>query len=80
MLMRLLISGRRRQDDGVAIARHVCLQACRDWYPLIMHLHRFFLAVARIAVNHDPGYGTAPDPVWSVGAPGKKGSAAGSRL
>ena len=82
MLMRLLISGRRRQDDGFAIARHVCLHACRDCYPLIMHLHRFFIVVARIAVNHDPACGTAPNPtVWSVGAPAKKKiSAARSRL
>ena len=40
-------------------ARRICLQACHTWYPLIMHLHRYFIAVARIAVNHDPGYGTA---------------------
>ena len=37
--------GRRRQDDGVATARRVCLQACRDWYPLIMHLHRCFIGM-----------------------------------
>ena len=36
-------------------------------------LHRYFIAVARIAVNHDPGHGTAPDPtVWCTGAPAKK--------
>ena len=64
--------GRRRQGDGIATARRVCLQACHDWYPLVMHLHLFFVAVARIAVNHDPGCGTAPDPVCSVWAPAKK--------
>ena len=33
----------------------------------------FFIVVARIAVNHDPACGTAPNPtVWSVGAPTKK--------
>ena len=37
------VIGRRRQDDGVATAGRVCLQACRDWYPLVMHLHRFSL-------------------------------------
>ena len=33
----------------------------------------FFIAVAGVAVNHELGTGTAPDPVvWSVGAPAKK--------
>ena len=33
----------------------------------------FYSAVARVAVNHELGTGTAPDPVvWSVGAPAKK--------
>ena len=32
-------------------------------------LHRFFIAIARAAVNHDGLGGTAPDPlVWSAGA------------
>ena len=65
--------GRRRQTERVTTARRICVNACHFWYPLIMDLHRYFIAVARIAVNHDPGNGTAPDPtVWCIGAPAKK--------
>ena len=65
--------GRRRQSDRVSKARRTCVQACHFWYPLMLELHCYFIAVARIAVNHDPGTGTAPDPtVWCVGAPAKK--------
>ena len=65
--------GRRRQAERVSAARRSCVNACHCWYPLIMDLHRYFIAVARIAVNHDPGHGTAPDPtVWCVGAPAKR--------
>ena len=65
--------GRRRQNDRVSTARRICIQACHFWYPLLMDLHRYLKAVARIAVNHDPGHGTAPDPtVWCTGAPAKK--------
>ena len=42
VLMRLRISGSRRQDDGFAIARLVCLHACRDCYPSVMHLTLLF--------------------------------------
>ena len=65
--------GRRRQSDSVSSARRICINACHFWYPLVMDLHRYFIAVARIAVNLDPGHGTAPDPtVWCTGAPAKK--------
>ena len=65
--------GRRRQTERVSTARRICVNACHYWYPLIMDLHRYFIAVAGIAVNHDPGHGTAPDPaVWCIGAPAKK--------
>ena len=73
--------GRRRQNDRVSTARRICVQACRYWYPLIMDLHRYFIAVARIVVNHDPGHGTAPDPtVWCTGAPCQKGQIEGGCL
>ena len=42
---------------------------CSRWYPVVCHLHRFFVAIARAVVNHDGGSGTAPDPlVWSAGS------------
>ena len=61
--------GQRRRLDEVATARRICTQACHRWYPLVLHLRRILIAAARIGVNHDPGSGTAPDPVvLSVGA------------
>ena len=46
---------------------------CGRWYPVILDLHRFFIAVSRAVVNHDGLGGTAPDPlVWSAGALGKR--------
>ena len=42
---------------------------CGRWYPVILDLHRFFIAISRTVVNHDCHGGTAPDPfVWSAGA------------
>ena len=39
------------------------------WYPVILDLHRLFIAISRAVVNHDGLGGTAPDPlVWSAGA------------
>ena len=38
------------------------------WYPIMLQLHRFMIAVARVTVNHDGEGGTAPDPlVWDQG-------------
>ena len=46
-----------------------CLGVCNRWYPVLLDLHRFFIAISRAVVNHDGGIGTAPDPlVWSAGA------------
>ena len=65
--------GRRRQTERVSTARRICVNACHHWYPLIMDLHRYFIAIARTEVNHDPGHGTVPDPtVWCTGPPAKK--------
>ena len=39
------------------------------WYPVVRHLHRFFIAIARVVVNLDDGRGSAPDPlVWCAGS------------
>ena len=41
---------------------------CGRWYPVILDLHLFFIAISRAVVNHDGVAGTALDPmVWSVG-------------
>ena len=55
--------GRRRVDPVIIDARRVC----RCWCPIILDLHRFFIAISRAVVNHDNREGTAPDPlVWSA--------------
>ena len=55
----MLVIDARRNLSGV----------CSRWYPVVLALHRFFIAISRAVVNHDGGSGTAPDPlVWSAGA------------
>ena len=43
---------------------------CGRWYPVLLDLHRFFVAIISGAVvDHDGNDGTAPGPlVWSAGA------------
>ena len=53
----MLIDSRRRLLKGRSY-----------WYPLVLDMHRFMIAVARVTVNHDGRGGTAPDPlVWDQG-------------
>ena len=43
------------------------------WRPLVLVLHRFFIAISRAVVNHGDGTGTAIDPlVWSAGSAPKR--------
>ena len=61
--------GRRRVGDAVIDARRDLSGVCGRWYPVLLDLHRFFVAISRAVVNHDGRDGTAPDPlVWSAGA------------
>ena len=61
--------GRRRVPVHVIDARRNLVGVCNRWYPVVRHLHRFFIAIARAVVNLDDGRGTAPDPlVWSAGS------------
>ena len=61
--------GRRRVPVHVIDARRNLVGVCNRWYPVVCHLHRFFVAIARAVVNHDDGGGTAPNPlVWSAGS------------
>ena len=47
----------------------ICLGSVGAGTPVLLDLHRFFIAISRAVVNHDGRDGTAPDPlVWSVGA------------
>ena len=69
LLMRLLFFGRRRVSPAVIDARRNLSGVCDRWYPVLLDLHRFFIAISRAVVNHDGLGGTAPDPlVWSAGA------------
>ena len=66
-------SGRRRVGNAVIDARRDLSGVCGRWYPVVLDLHRFFIAISRAVVNHDGWDGTAPDPlVWSVGARPKR--------
>ena len=61
--------GRRRVSPAVIDARRNLSGVFGRWYPILLGLHRFFIAVSRAVVNHDGGPGTAPDPlVCSAGA------------
>ena len=61
--------GRSTVPVHVVNARRNLVWVCNRWYPVVRHLHRFFVAIAWAVVNHDDGSGTAPDPlVWSAGS------------
>ena len=55
--------GRRRVGNAVIDARRNFSGVCGRWYPVILDLHRFFIAISRAVVNHDGRDGTAPDPL-----------------
>ena len=60
--------GRGRVGNAVIDARRNLSGVCGRWYPVILDLHRFLVAISRAVVNHDCRDGTAPDPlVWSAG-------------
>ena len=64
--------GRLRQHDDVITARRNLLRVRRLWYPIMLDLHRFMVAISRIEVNHDGFGGTAPDAmVWDKGGVAK---------
>ena len=61
--------GRMRVGNPVIDARRNLSGVCGRWYPVILDLHWFFIAISRAVVNHDGRDGTAPVPlVWSAGA------------
>ena len=61
--------GRRHQSEVLIDASRRLLTARSHWYPIMLDLHRFMIAVARVSVNHDGKGGTAPDPlVWDQGS------------
>ena len=65
--------GRRRVPWWVTDARRNFSGVCSRWRPIVLSLHRFFIAICRAVVNHDGGAGTSIDPlVWSAGSAPKK--------
>ena len=67
--------GRRRVGNAVTDARRNLSRVCGRWYPVLLDLHRFFIAISRAVVNHDGRDGTAPDPlVWSRWCSSKEAS------
>ena len=59
---------RRHQSEMLIDARRILLNVRNHWYHIMLQLHRFMIAVARVTVNHDGRGGTAPDPlVWDQG-------------
>ena len=60
--------GRRRLSDLIIDVRRRLLSACSSWYPVVLELHRIFIAIARAVVNDDGCAGVALHPtVWSNG-------------
>ena len=51
--------GRRRVSDAVIDARRNLSGVCGRWYPFVLELHCFFIAVSRVVVDHDDDVGTA---------------------
>ena len=45
--------GRRRVPWRISDARRTCSGVCPRWGPVVLGLHRFFIAIARAVVNHD---------------------------
>ena len=67
-LMRLLTLGAVELDNAVIGARRNLSGVCGRCYPVLLELHRFFIAISRVVVNNDGDNGTAPDPLtWSAG-------------
>ena len=65
--------GRRGVSDLVMDVRRRFVSACSSWYPVVLELHRFFVAITRAAVNEDGCAGVAlHSTVWSSGGLVKK--------
>ena len=58
--------GRRRVGNLVIDAPRNRSGVCGRRYPVLLDLHRFFIAISRAVVNHDGRDGTAPDPLGMV--------------
>ena len=65
--------GRKRVHYSISDAGRLVFRACARWYPVVQKLHRFFIAIARVALNDDGVAGTTLHPVvWSAAANPKR--------
>ena len=64
--------GRRHQSEVLVDARRRLLTARSHWYPSMLDLHRFMIAIARVSVNHDGRGGTALIPLFGIRGVGQK--------
>ena len=61
--------GRRSVHHAIIDAGRYLSAVCGRWYPVVMDLPRFFIAISRAVVNHDGSDSTALDPLaWFSGA------------
>ena len=61
--------GRLRQPEAVIDARRNLLRVKKEWYPTILSLHRFMVAIARESLNISDASGSIADPlVWDRGS------------
>ena len=47
--------GRKRVHYAITDVRRLVNRACARWYPVVQELHRFFIAIARAALNDGGG-------------------------
>ena len=65
--------GRKRVHHAISDARRLVNRACVRWYPVVRDLHRFFIAIARAALNEDGLAGTSLHTVvWAAAANPKR--------
>ena len=63
---------RRHQSEVLIDSGRRLLKLRSHWYPMMLQVHGFMIAVARVSVHHDGRGGTALDPlVWDQGGPKK---------
>ena len=55
--------GRRHESELRVDAKSIWLKVRNHWYPLMLQLHRFTIAVAKVAANYDGTGGSASDPL-----------------
>ena len=61
--------GRLRQQDDVITSRRALIRVRSHWYPVMLDLHKFMVAISRILVIHGGHGSTAPHPMtWDHGS------------